>query len=630
MDRPLLLFDRDCGFCRKWVARWQWKLGSAIDAAPYQEAAQRFDVDPDACARAVHLVEPDGRVTRGAEAVFRAASYGRGPAVGLWAYRQLPGFARLAEIGYAFVAAHRGPAMVVTRLLWGDDPRPSTYVLARGAFLRLLGVVFLIALLSLRSQIDGLVGSSGILPVAPLLEATHARVGGEAYWRMPTLCWLNASDGFLHAQCLAGIVLALLLVAGAAPRLVLALLWVVYLSLSVAGQTFLGFQWDTLLLETCFVAWFVAPRGWWLSLRSPPPTTAGMTLVRLLLFKLMFLSGVTKLLSGDPTWLDGSAMTFHYETQPIPAWTSWWAHQLPAWFQSLSTAGMFVVEVLVPFLIVAPRRVRHLAALALVVFQVMIAATGNYGFFNLLTIVLCVPLLDDRLIRRALPRGRRAAVDEVTMRRPAPRRRAWIGRTAAGLVATASALALVDEMVRTQQRDAVPAWVVGTLDAADAALLSWGRPLLLDWSAPFRTINGYGLFRVMTTERPEIEVEGSFDGRTWARYEFRWKAGDPRRGPRFVAPHMPRLDWQMWFAALNPRGAGWLNGFVEGLLYGRPEVTGLLERNPFQEDPPRKIRLVYYRYRFTSVAQRRETGEWWTRERVGTIAVVDRKGTGRP
>ncbi len=630
--RPLLIFDGECDFCRRWIASWRWKTGDLIEYAPYQDASTRCpNIPSESLQQAVHLVEPDGHVSRAAEAVFRTLAHVPGKGLGFWLYRFLPGFAPITEWGYRLTANHRQTFSRLTSLLWGRDPRPSTYLLARDVFLRLLGVVYLIAILSLWTQIHGLIGSNGILPLGEYLDLVRDRLGPQCYWQLPTLCWLDSSDGFLHGLCAAGTLLAMLLILGIAPIPVLLALWVVYLSLSVAGQEFLSFQWDTLLLEAGFMALFLAPARLWMRPRQgSPPSTAGLALLRLLLFKLVFLSGITKLLSGDPTWRDGTAMNYHYETQPIPTWTSWYMHQMPEWFQRVSVSGMLMIEVLVPFLIVAPRRVRHLAAVLLASFQMLIAATGNYGFFNLLAIVLCVSLLDDQLLLRLAPKRRRAWLDQTMCRRP---RGGWTHRArslAVVLLIFASTLTLIKEMVRTQRPNELPGWSVWVLDRADALLLSWGQPAILHWIGPFRTINGYGLFRVMTTERPEIVVQGSSDGTTWQDYEFRWKVGNPMRRPRFVAPHQPRLDWQMWFAALNPRGnVRWLQGLALGLLESDPEVLALLKHNPFPHEPPRWVRFVYYRYHFTDADERRATGAWWKREELGRARPMSLQGGAR-
>jgi lipase maturation factor 1 len=490
---------------------------------------------------------------------------------------------------------------------------------ARALFLRLLALVYLVAFVSLWTQIDGLVGSQGLLPLRPYLERLSDQ-GVARFWQLPTLCWLSASDAMLHALCLAGSILALLLACGVAPIPVLAGLWATYLSLVVAGQSFLSFQWDTLLLEAGFSALFFAPGTLWprWPQDDPAPSRSGLWLSRSLLFKLMFLSGTVKLLCLDPTWWGLTALDYHYYTQPLPTWTSWYAQHWPAWFQRLSVAVVYVIEIGVPFLIFCGRRARLFAFGALVFLQLMIAGTGNYGFFNLLTLVLCVPLLDDGHLAAVTPRGLRSKLFGSVEREPRPSLR-WLRVTAVALVLGLSGLSLVHEMARTVPRDRVSGPGRAILEAADRWVLGWGTAPLA-WIAPLRTVNGYGLFRAMTTARPEIALEGSLDGQSWREIAFRYKAGDVTRRPRFVAPHQPRLDWQMWFAALNPRRQEpWLRGLTLGLLQGTPAVLDLLGPSPFADEPPRYVRWVMWRYEFTTAEERRRSGAWWKRDRVGEL-----------
>jgi hypothetical protein len=521
----------------------------------------------------------------------------------------------------------------------GDDTpaaRPRhAWVLSARIFLALLGAVFLIAFLSLWAQVHGLVGSRGILPVTDLLTAARERLGLKALWQVPTLCWLDSSDGFLTALCATGVVAALLLIAGIAPAPMLIVLWSTYLSLAVAGQAFLSFQWDILLLETGFTSLFIAP--WrlfaWRSIHLRPPPAISIWLLRSLLFKLMFLSGITKLLSGDPTWRGLTALDVHYQTQPLPTWIGWYVHQMPGWFQRASVVSMFVVELVVPFLIFGPRLLRALAAIPLLLLQVLIAATGNYGFFNLLAAVLCLTLIDDGFWRPLAPR--RWAQRLAVLSQARPRRTGFHIAVAilAAPVFLASGLTCLREMVRTP-RDAtvLPAPVGAVLRSIDGTALRWFEPTLLAWIAPFRTISGYGLFRVMTTKRPEVILEVSEDGVLWQEWALGWKPGDPQRPPGFVAPHMPRLDWQMWFAALYPRGhMYWLERLIVRIFEGSPEVLGLLGDRPggAHPDSPRFVRLSLYRYQFTDRDTRSRTGAWWQREFVGHLTPAISRDTVR-
>jgi hypothetical protein len=469
----------------------------------------------------------------------------------------------------------------------------------RRLFLRCLALVYVIAFVSLAVQVDGLIGSRGILPVAELLEEVRTAAGAERYWFLPTLLWLNDGDAFLRFLCWGGAALAVFLALDVAPAGVLALLWVFYLSLVQAGQVFLGYQWDALLLETGLLAVLLAP----LRLRrcapalDAPPSPLAVFMLRWLLFRLMLGSGAVKLLSGDPSWRSLSALGVHYETQPLPAWTSWYAHQFPAWFQTLSCALMFGVELGLPFLVLLPRRGRVLAFGPFVAFQVLIAATGNYAFFNLLTATLCLLLLDDA----ALPAWLRpaAATEGAVQSRSWPRWVLW--PAAAVLLAASGAHLLMTFRVRPPAPLLLPAQLV----------------------APFSAVNSYGLFAVMTTSRPEIVVEGSDDGAAWRPYAFKWKPGEPSRAPSFVAPHQPRLDWQMWFAALSRCESNpWFVRFLLKLSEASPPVLRLLESDPNAGRRPRYVRAVRYDYRFTDPGTRRREGAWWRRAEQGLYCPV--------
>jgi hypothetical protein len=484
---------------------------------------------------------------------------------------------------------------------------PVSFVRSRWLFLRLLGVVYFIAFASLAVQITGLVGERGILPAREFLSRVHELYGSAAYRLLPTLVWLSPNDTFLSILCWGGMLASLGLIAGMVPVASTALLWLLYLSLSTAGQEFLQFQWDALLLETGLLAILYAP----LSLRSrlaldPQAPAVVRWVIWALAFKLTFLSGITKIVSGDSTWAAWTALSFHYETQPIPTWTSWFVHQLPMSIHYWSAAAMFVVELGVSWLVFAParfRRVRLMGCVLMIGLQVGIAATGNYGFFNLLTVVLYLALLDDRTLEQLLPWG----INPVEPQIDKPAGAIWrkTVNVFALVIAALSALTFLREIDATRGRR-------GTIagDWSDRAL---------DSVAPFNSVNGYGLFRVMTTDRPEIVIEVSEDGQRWKEYEFRWKAGDVMRRPQFVEPHMPRLDWQMWFAALDPPSAqNWLSRLVARLLDGDTIVMNLLGPNPLAR-PPRYARLVYYRYHFTTSAERAKTGAWWKREFLGYL-----------
>ena len=391
----------------------------------------------------------------------------------------------------------------------------------------------------------------------------------------------------------------MLLLFGIAPAPCLSLLWLLYLSLTVVGQDFLGFQWDNLLLEAGFLAIFFVPLQWLPKFSGEAaPLRIILWLLRLLLFKLMFSSGCVKLLSKDPTWRDLTALTFHYQTQPLPTWIAWYASQLSLSFQKFSCVMLFAIELGAPLLIFTPRRIRFLGAAAMVFLQALILLTGNYTFFNFLTIALCLLLLDDFALQNLLPRK----LPGFFTFQPSTRSRHW-----PRLVIIPLAIVIL----------AASFFQFISMFGVQSGLL---KPLaLLDSQiASLRTVNSYGLFAVMTTRRNEIIVEGSDDGLTWLPYEFKYKPGDVNHRPAFVEPLQPRLDWQMWFAALgNYQDNSWFENFCERLLQGSPPVLALLQKNPFPKHPPRFIRAELYEYHFTDPAERRTTGAWWKRERTG-------------
>jgi len=608
--KPLMIWDGECHFCKRWIERWREVTTGKVDYKTYQEAADRFpEIPVERFKRAVAFIEPDGETFFAAEAVYRSLRYRFSSRWLAWSYDQVPGFAATSEVAYKFIARHRSFGSAITRLLWGEDVRPSTYFWARRWFLRALGLIYLIAFVSLWVQVEGLVGSNGVSPVSQFLPAAHEQLGPHAYSFLPTLCWFNSSDAFLHFLCGGGVVLSLLLIFEVAQVLCLVTLFVFYLSLTVAGQTFLSFQWDILLLETGFLAIFFAPWHLWTkkNLLRPgsatpaaaPVSRAALFLLKVLLFKLMVMSGVVKLTSGDDCWWNLTALDYHYWSQPLPTIFGWWADQHPEWFKHFSVAFCLAVEIIAPSFIWAPRRLRLIAAGFMIFLQAVIALTGNYCFFNLLAVALCLLLIDDAAIR-----GRRMATTAVGDRGYNRHDRAWRLSASVGVIVIVVTLP-------------INGWLIFTAFKPDA---QWPRPLAFVYGKlePFRIVNGYGLFRVMTKDRREIVIEGSTDGIEWLPYEFKWKPGGVMRAPGWCAPHQPRLDWQMWFAALGtPRENPWFIQLMICLLEGKPQVARLLARNPFPQTPPRFVRATFYRYRFTTSSEHRQSGAWWKRQELG-------------
>jgi predicted DCC family thiol-disulfide oxidoreductase YuxK len=634
--KPLLIWDGDCDFCRLWIERWRQMTAGKIDYCIYQEIADRFpEISSDEFNRSLVLIEPDGTAFFAADAVYRSLAYRRSREWLAWSYDHVPGFAAVSETAYGLIARHRKFASAVTRLLWGKDVRRPTYVWAQRWFLRALGMIYAIAFVSLWVQVDGLVGSNGLSPVNQFLAAVRRQVGPNAYGLLPTLCWFNSNDAFLHFLCGSGVVCSFLLIFGVAPALLLAALFVLYLSLAIAGQDFFNFQWDVLLLETGFLSIFFAPwRLWprelllWPKLFGVPPSggpdgvnaelrasratapvsAAGLFLLKLLLFKLMLMSGVVKLTSGDDSWWNLTALDYDYWSQPLPTVFAWWADKSPEWFKHFSVAFCLVVEIIVPFFIWAPRRLRLIAAGLLIFLQLAIAITGNYCFFNLLTIALCLLLIDDSVVGTNHQIVREKNVAALGL--PA------VALAKAGDRALPQRLCVYAGIIVIIVTLPINAWLIFSafkpLSRPPRALAN-----LYERLQAFRIVSGYGLFRVMTKDRGEIVLEGSSDGIDWLPYEFRWKPGDVKRAPGWCAPHQPRLDWQMWFAALGtPRENPWFVGLIYRLLKGSHEVNDLLANNPFPREPPRYVRAMFYRYRFTTLDELRHTGAWWKREEL--------------
>jgi hypothetical protein len=327
-----------------------------------------------------------------------------------------------------------------------------------------------------------------------------------------------------------------------------------------------------------------------------------------------------KILSGDPNWRNLTALDYHFLTQPLPNVIGWYVYHLPSWMHQAMVAGTFVIELAVPFLIFAPRRLRFLAAGLFTLLHLQIFITGNYNFFNLLAIVLCILLFDDAVLRR-LPARLRQFLTPSTAAHP---RRVpyWIAIAIAVVLIVLSSFQLAELF-------GVP---------TPGAIAELGQLL-----SPLRVVNTYGPFAVMTTTRPEIVVEGSNDGVMWVEYQFKYKPGDVRRAPPLVEPHQPRLDWQMWFAALGANttdpnsllpelrngssaqvysqnyGADvWFLNFAVRLLEGSPQVLALMDTNPFPNAPPKFIRARLYEYHFTDLGAPFSSGDWWTRTELGT------------
>ncbi len=467
------------------------------------------------------------------------------------------------------------------------------YRLISALFLRLLAIIYFIAFYDLTFQITGLVGEQGILPLGPWMEGLLVDMGWQAFLFLPTLFWFDQSNLFLQSITWAGCGLSLLLFFNIRPRLSLLLLFVFYLSLVNAGQTFLRFQWDGLLLEAGFLAIFLRP-----------DSRIMIFLFRWLLFRLRFMSGLSKLVMNDPSWLGFYALVFYFETQPLPHAGSWYFHNLPQILLIAATVAVLIIEIIVPFMMFLSRRYRFIAAWLTLGLQLLILLSSNHNWFNFLSIALCLFLFDDKALRRIVPSGLEQWLvhggGAISLQRPASQ--------GFKLFTTGLAAVVVIAGVLNTYRMAVSEDINRTIDDGLDVLQAW------------HLVNTYHVFPTMTTRQIELKIEGSIDGIEWKPYEFKYRPGDLDRPPPIVIPHQPRLDWMVWFVPLHPRHVSWFDQFLRALLDNSADVTALLKHNPFTDQPPRFVRVTAWHYRFSSPQQREMTGNWWQRDYLGPFA----------
>jgi len=499
-----------------------------------------------------------------------------------------------------------------------DEPHEAV----RWWVLRAVGLSYLVAFYSLAMQVGALYVRNGLAPVAEYLKLVemHLPVALIRWQQVPTLFWLDSSDGLLVAAAWAGVGLSVLVCLNIGSRLALPALWVLYLSFVSAGPPFLNFQWDALLLEAGFLAILYA----W----PDRPSLIFLWLFRWLCFRLIWMNGLVKILAIDPgylggatsTWREGTALSFHYFTQPLPAWPAWFFHHLPTWIHTSSTYGVLVLELVLPFAIFLGRWPRLVAAVGFAGLHLLIWVAGSQAFYNLLGLALILPLLDDRWLatfRRCLGAGWLAAKWRNGLRPVAWWRRGldvpWPGkwmRSEEALMASYAVQGLVAGLILffsicnlNQRVDwfSTPKWLETVLRDA----------------APFHITSNYGAFANMTRERPELVIEGSMDGEDWKEYHFHYKPGELGRAPGWAAPFQPRVDWQLWFTALGSPSP-WLERLPKAISKRQPGVMALFRDNPFPDRPPAFFRLVKYQYEFTDWDEGWESGDWWKRRRIGT------------
>jgi len=559
------------------------------------------------------------------------------------------------ERGYA-VAAMMRRASNTLRWLFEGRCGLADRLIPRWIFLRALAAIYFSAFYSLLFQIRGLIGPHGILPAERYLSAVGRAMPGLKYWYAPSVFWISSSSTFLMAVTWIGLIASVVAFLNFWPRMSFFVCFVCFLAFVAASGEFSSYQSDGMLLEAGFLALFFSPSGlmpgWG---GNDPPSRASLWLLQWEWFRIYFESGMVKLLSGDEQWRNMTAMDEYYQNGPLPTWIGWYAEHLPHWFHAASAAGTLGMELGIVLMQFFPRRVRLICFCIVTPWEIGVILTANYTFLNYLVLSLGFLLLDDRTLLRFVPHRRRPLAAVRIPEIEPEEQLSTLAATEGSAVAEDAAASAAYEMDGAGKRRWHAAARVGSVIGltVSAVMLTWiaydttvemigipwrGSPLpLAPITAldPFRIANQYGLFAVMTRGRYDIEFQGSNDGVNWTPYLFRNKPQALNEPPRIYAPYQPRFDWNLWFASL---GDWHQNDIVplteERLLEDDPDVLALFKDgqggNPFGQTAPKMMRAVLWRYWFTSMDEKRRTGNWWRREYLGLYAPeITRTADGR-
>ena len=467
------------------------------------------------------------------------------------------------------------------------------YWLARQIIEHALAAIYCVAFLVAANQFRPLLGEHGLLPAPAFLERV-------SFLQAPSLFHVRYSDPLLLVVAWTGAGLSLAMAAGlvdVAPPwlsiLVWLALWMLYQSIVNVGQIFYSFGWETLLLEAGFLVLF-------LGAGATVPAWPLILLFRWLVFRVEFGAGLIKL-RGDRCWRELTCLFYHHETQPMPNPLSWYFHHLPKRLHRVEALGNFFAQLVVPWFLFAPQPVASAAGAVIVLTQGWLVLSGNFSWLNFLTMTLAFSAFDDRTLSFILP---------------------------------FHALHLA----------ALPLWwQVCVVELTAVVVVLSYRPVLNLISPhqlmntsfdPFHLVNTYGAFGSVTKRRYEIVVEGTDDPTKpdggWKEYEFKGKPGDPSRRPPQYAPYHLRLDWLMWFAAMEPPYRHpWLIAFLVKVLENDRAALKLLRTNPFPDRPPAAVRARLYLYRYSTPAERRTQKVWWVRTDEGEYLpalMLDRAG----
>ena len=511
----------------------------------------------------------------------------------------------------------------LVRHLFSSQCGAADRLIPRWLFLRALGLIYFSAFYSLYFQIHGLIGPNGILPASGYLQAVARSAMAHArFWYVPSLLWISSGSRMLMLLCWAGMIASLLLVVNVWPRLMLVVSFICFVSFVSAAQDFSSYQSDGMLLEAGFICFFFAPPGLLPGLGSKhPPSRASLFLLQWEWLRIYFESGIAKLASGEPQWRNFTAMDEYYQNGPLPTWIGWYAQHLPHWFHATTVVATLVMELGLIWVILLPRRFRIALFFIVTSWEAGVITTANYCFLNYLVLSLGILLLDDGFLARFAPKRWKEPLavlqPAAPAQEPAPASPAKTGIVQALLRPQFSAFKL-----------AISALMLTWIFYVTSVELLWmllphfplpTTPIMA--LEPFRIANQYGLFAVMTRGRYEIEFQGSNDGQNWTAYSFRYKPQKLNEAPGIYAPYQPRFDWNLWFASLGT----WRNNSIVPntevrLLTNDKDVLGLFAGNPFPQSPPKQVRAVLWQYWFTTMAEKRQTGNWWRREFLGLYA----------
>lgn len=423
-----------------------------------------------------------------------------------------------------------------------------------------IGFLSLLAWLSLGIELNVLLGPEGIYPIEVtmrLVSETHE------FGTFPTHFWWDTKGHSLWLGVWIGVLTCVMAMANCFSRPALVINGFLYLSYCTVGRDFFSFQWDSLMVELCGIAALI-----------PTHLTSHRSrwLPRLLLFKIMFFSGIAKWQSHLGDWQDGTAMTYYYETAPIPTWVGWMAHHLPTWWHHFESWWALFFELAVPFLLFGPLKIRWIAGAIFALFFVVDVATANYGFFvpqaAFLTLLCCIePKVNDNTLKWSAVQN---------------------GLTIGGFVFISTA--------------------IGLNRFTESRIMT----TITEPAQRYHLVNAYHLFGHITRERIE-PVFAILQNGEWTELEFRAKPGNPMRAPRFLTPFQPRVDFRLWFYGLSyQRGSPpYVERLLERLCNAPEAIQGLFET---KVHAPEAVELRFYEYRYCSPTEKAQSGCWWSRK----------------